>query len=103
MNLILYPPIAFGIYLALSACISLAGRALAGPGRPSAMKSSLYSSGEEAPISLAAPGYRPFFLVAIFFAILHMGVLMLGTGTPSPILVIYLAGLMLALLALILG
>jgi NADH:ubiquinone oxidoreductase subunit 3 (subunit A) len=103
MTLLLYPPIAFLIYLALAACISYAGRILAGPGHPSAMKSSLYSSGEEAPFSLAAPGYRPFFLVAIFFAILHLGVLMLGTGTPSPILVIYLAGLMLALLALILG
>jgi hypothetical protein len=67
------------------------------------MKSSLYSSGEEAPLTHAVPGYKPFFLVAIFFAILHMGVLMLGTGTPSPILVIYLVGLMLALVALILG
>jgi len=103
MTYLLYPPIAFLIYLAVAGCISLVGRVLAGPGRPSAMKSSLYSSGEEAPISLAAPGYRPFFLVAIFFAILHMGVLMLGTGTPSPILVIYLAGLMLTLIALILG
>ncbi len=103
MNVLLYPPIAFLIYLAVAACISLAGRSLAGPGRPSAMKSSLYSSGEEAPISQAMPGYKPFFLVAIFFAILHMGVLMLGTGTPSPILVVYLAGLMLALIALILG
>jgi NADH:ubiquinone oxidoreductase subunit 3 (subunit A) len=103
MTILLAPPIAFLIYLALAAGIYQIGRVLAGPGRPSAMKSSLYSSGEEAPLSLAAPGYRPFFLVAIFFAILHLGVLMLGTGTPSPILVIYLAGLMLALLALILG
>jgi NADH:ubiquinone oxidoreductase subunit 3 (subunit A) len=103
MSVLLYPPIAFLIYLAVAACISLAGRVLAGPGRPSEMKSSLYSSGEEAPISRAVPGYKPFFLVAIFFAILHMGVLMLGTGTPSPILVLYLAGLMLALVALILG
>jgi NADH:ubiquinone oxidoreductase subunit 3 (subunit A) len=103
MTYLLYPPIAFLIYLAVAALISLAGRVLAGPGRPSTMKSSVYSSGEEAPISQAVPGYKPFFLVAIFFAILHMGVLMLGTGTPSPILVIYLAGLMLALIALILG
>jgi NADH:ubiquinone oxidoreductase subunit 3 (subunit A) len=103
MSLLLYSPIAFLLSIPFSASLSLAGRVLAGPGRPSAMKSSLYSSGEEAPISQAMPGYRPFFLVAIFFAILHMGVLMLGTGTPSPILVIYLAGLMLALVALILG
>jgi NADH:ubiquinone oxidoreductase subunit 3 (subunit A) len=103
MNNLLQPPLAFLVYILVAAVIYLAGRILAGPGNPSLAKSSLYSSGEEAPISGAAPGYRPFFLVAIFFAMLHLGVLMLGTGTPSPILVIYVGGLMLALLALILG
>ena len=52
---------------------------------------------------MAAPGYRPFFVVALFFAVLHLGVLVLGTGVSSPVLIIYLCGLMLALLALILG
>ena len=52
---------------------------------------------------LAAPGYRPFFVVALFFAVLHFGVLVLATGIPSPVMRIYLLGLMLALLALILG
>jgi NADH:ubiquinone oxidoreductase subunit 3 (subunit A) len=103
MTILLSPPIAFLAYALVAAAIYGAGRVLAGPGNPSALKSSLYGSGEEAPISAAAPGYRPFFLVAIFFAILHLGVLMLGTGAPSPILVIYIGGLMLALLALILG
>jgi NADH:ubiquinone oxidoreductase subunit 3 (subunit A) len=103
MTILLQPPISFLVYTGFALFIYLSGRVLAGPGNPSKMKSSLYSSGEEAPISVAAPGYRPFFLVAIFFAMLHLGVLMLGTGTPSPILIFYVAGLMLALLALILG
>ena len=103
MNVLLQPPLAFLVYTGFAAAVYLAGRILAGRGNPSKMKSSLYSSGEEAPISVAAPGYRPFFLVAIFFAMLHLGVLMLGTGTPSPILIFYVAGLMLSLLALILG
>lgn len=103
MNVLLSPPVAFLVYAAFATLISLLGRALAGPGHPSDMKSSLYASGEEASTVLAAPGYRPFFLIAIFFAILHLGVLMLGTGIPSPILFLYLAGLMLTLLALILG
>jgi NADH:ubiquinone oxidoreductase subunit 3 (subunit A) len=103
MTLLLQPPVAFLVYTGFAVCIYSVGRILAGPGNPSKMKSSLYSSGEEAPISVAAPGYRPFFLVAIFFAMLHLGVLMLGTGTPSPILFFYIAGLVLALLALILG
>jgi NADH:ubiquinone oxidoreductase subunit 3 (subunit A) len=103
MNNFLQPPLAFLVYILVAVVIYLFGRILAGPGHPSKAKSSLYSSGEEAPISTAVPGYQPFFLVAIFFAMLHLGVLMLGTGTPSPILVIYVGGLMLALLALILG
>ena len=52
---------------------------------------------------MAAPGYKPFFVIALFFAILHLGVLMLGSSSLSPIAGIYLAGLLLTLLALILG
>jgi NADH:ubiquinone oxidoreductase subunit 3 (subunit A) len=67
------------------------------------MKSSTYGSGEAPPTAAAAPGYRPFFVVALFFAILHLGVLMLGTGGLTLISGVYLIGLMLALVALILG
>ncbi len=102
-NLLLVPPIAFLICLLLVALLSLLGKRMAGPSKYSALKSSIYSSGEEAPTRMAAPGYRPFFVVALFFAVLHLGVLVLGTGISSPVLVIYLCGLMLALLALILG
>jgi len=42
-------------------------------------------------------------VVALFFAILHLGVLMLGTSDLSLITGLYLVGLMFALLALILG
>ena len=107
MDILLSPPVAFLIYTAAAGLLYLAGRALAGPGLPSAMKSSLYGSGEEASPVLAAPGYKPFFLVAIFFAILHLGVLLIGTGMPSPeqlpIQIVFLAGLIFSLLALILG
>jgi hypothetical protein len=51
----------------------------------------------------AAPGYKPFFLVALFFAILHLGMLMLGLAGESPIAIGYLVGLAVALVALILG
>jgi len=30
------------------------------------------------PTSVGVPGYRPFFVVALFFAVLHLGVLVLG-------------------------
>jgi hypothetical protein len=49
------------------------------------------------------PGYRPFFIIALFFAVLHLGVLMLGSSGLAPFALLYLVGLLLALLALILG
>jgi NADH:ubiquinone oxidoreductase subunit 3 (subunit A) len=103
MSILLTPPLAFLIYLPLVVAIYLVGRGLAGKGKPSEQKSSLYSSGEAAPTTLAAPGYRPFFLVAFFFAILHLGILILGTGSLDVKMIPYLVGLILALIALILG
>jgi NADH:ubiquinone oxidoreductase subunit 3 (subunit A) len=104
MDILLSPPIAFLLYLPLVMVIVWFGKQLAGPvERPSAAKSSLYSAGEKAPGMTAAPGYRPFFLVAFFFAILHLGMLVLGFGDLSLPQGVYIVGLAMALLALILG
>jgi len=102
-EILLSPPVAFLIYALLAGVIYLIGRALAGPSHSNPIKSSTYSSGEAPPTQLAAPGYRPFFVVALFFAILHLGVLVLGSGGFTLISGLYLAGLLLALVALILG
>ena len=102
-NVLLSPPIAFLIYVALAGILSGLGRVLAGPGQVTPLKFSAYSSGEAPPAQPAAPGYRPFFVVALFFAVLHLGVLVLGSGELSPMAGVYLIGLLLALLALILG
>lgn len=101
-NWFLSPPIAFLIYLVLVGILSGMGRVMA-PENPNPLKSSTYASGEKAQISSGVPGYRPFFLITLFFAVLHLGVLMLGSSGFSPIALLYLAGLLLALLALILG
>jgi NADH:ubiquinone oxidoreductase subunit 3 (subunit A) len=104
MEILLAPPLAFMIYLVLVGILSGFGRVLAGPAQDTPLKSSVYASGEAPPIRPAVPGYRPFFVVALFFAILHLGVLMLGSDfNLSPASGIYMAGLLLALLALILG
>jgi len=100
---LLTPPVAFLIFLGLAALLSAAGRVMAGPEDASVAKSSLYTGGETHHQPAGAPGYRPFFLIALFFAILHLGVLMLGTGSLSWMAGIYLIGLILALVALILG
>ncbi len=97
------PPVAFTIFLILSAILSGIGRRLAGRAETSAVKSSLYSGGEADHTVGGAPGYRQFFVIALFFAILHLGVLMLGTGGLTWMSGIYLIGLMVALVALILG
>jgi NADH:ubiquinone oxidoreductase subunit 3 (subunit A) len=103
MEYLLTPPIAFLIYIVLVLVIVGIGRVLAGPGKPNPIKSSVYGSGEEAPTYLAAPGYRPFFMIAFFFAILHLGMLVLGSGGLNTTAVVYMFGLILALVALILG
>ncbi|MCC7449475.1 MAG: hypothetical protein IT324_18795 [Anaerolineae bacterium] len=103
MEFILIPPVAFLIYLVLTAVLTGMGRVLAGKGRESALKSTAYASGEAAPMSAASPGYGTFFLVALFFAVLHLGVLMLASSGLVPVSGIYLIGLALALVALILG
>lgn len=102
-EVLLVPPIAFGLYLLLAGVLSRIGRGLAEPERPNALKSSTYSSGEAPPHGTAVPGYRSFFVVALFFAILHLGVLMLGSMELTPVALLYLVGLLFALLALILG
>lgn len=102
-ELLLTPPFAFGIYAVLVGILYLAGKSIAMRGKASASKESGYASGEKHDLEPAAPGYRPFFVVALFFAILHLGVLMLGTSRLEPAILVYIGGLMLALLALILG
>jgi NADH:ubiquinone oxidoreductase subunit 3 (subunit A) len=103
MSILLSPPLAFLIYLPLVFAIYFAGKVLAGKEKPSLEKSSLYGSGEEAATSMASPGYRPFFLIAFFFALLHLGMLVIGTGQIDVKLLPYIIGLILALVALILG
>jgi hypothetical protein len=86
------------------AILSGIGRALAGTHHPtSTLKSSAYASGEAPHLSSGAPGYRPFFRVALFFAVLHLAALVLATGGSSPMTAVYLVGLILVLVALILG
>lgn len=102
-NILLSPPVALLINVALVIILYGLGRLMAGPTQATPMKSSAYSSGEAPPTQLIAPGYRPFFVVALFFAILHLGALVLGSGGVTVVGGIYLVGLGLTLLALILG
>ena len=103
MEVLLYAPVAFVIYLVLVGILSGVGRALAMPGQANPLKSGAYASGEAGEVTQAAPGYRQFFVVALFFAVLHLGMLLVGSGGLTWVTGNYLIGLILALVALILG
>ncbi|NDJ51525.1 MAG: hypothetical protein GYB68_00400 [Chloroflexi bacterium] len=102
-NILLFPPIAFLIYMGLVWFLSYAGHQLAPKSADTAEKLAAYGSGEAAPTDTAVPGYRPFFVVALFFAVVHLGILVAGSGTLTPLVAIYIFGFVLALVALILG
>ena len=76
---------------------------MAGKEHPSEEKSSIYGGGESAPMESSIPGYRPFILVAFFFALFHLSILILGISTMQPTSIIYTIGIGLALIALMLG
>lgn len=101
MSILLSPPLAFLIYLVLVGVLAGFGRLLAGPGQQTPFKSTIYASGEAPPSHPAVPGYRPFFVIALFFAVLHLGVLVVGSSGLTPITGVFLVGLILALLVLI--
>ncbi len=103
MNVLLTPPVAFLIYVPLVLVLVGLGRVLAGPTKATPMKATVYGSGEAPPTAAAAPGYQPFFLIAFFFAIVHLAMLVLGIGSLPTAAVVYIVGLILVLVALILG
>ncbi len=114
MSIILTPPVAFLIYIALVIVLYGFGRMMAPAARRTVAKSSIYAGGEVAATGKAAPGYRRFFIVALFFAVLHLGALVLATAGLAggsagfaaamwPALLFYLGGLAIALLILLLS
>jgi NADH:ubiquinone oxidoreductase subunit 3 (subunit A) len=102
-SFILAPVITFFSYFLVISIVSGLARLFAASGLESEFKSATYASGEKNDPTPAAYGYRKFFVIALFFAVLHLGVLMLGSSGLSPAAVPYLLGLMLVLIALILG
>lgn len=102
-NILLSPLVAFLIYFLVVAVISGLGKLFSAKGRKTQFKTATYASGEANDPVPAAPGYRQFFVVALFFAVLHLGVLMIGSSNLSSVAGLYLLGLVLALIALILG
>jgi NADH:ubiquinone oxidoreductase subunit 3 (subunit A) len=103
MSTLFSPPVAFAVYTLLVVALLIAAWSVSPKGHASTQKSSTYASGELAQAGTAAPGYRPFFMVAFFFAILHLGVLIVGSGGFTVVTGVYILGLIFSLAALALG
>ena len=112
MQFILTPPVALLAYVVLVALLYGFGRLLAPAARRrSPQHAALYAGGEIASTGKAAPGYRRFFIVALFFAVLHLGALVLATAGLTGALVVgpglwsavlfYLGGLSVTMLILL--
>jgi NADH:ubiquinone oxidoreductase subunit 3 (subunit A) len=103
MPVVFSPLVAFLIYAFVVVLLLVLARSVAARGKASESKTATYSSGEAAPSGTASPGYRPFFMVAFFFAILHLGVLIVGSGGFTAVTGVYILGLVVSLVALALG
>ena len=103
MQIILTPPVAFALYAVLVGLVLAGAWGLSARSAATQAKTSTYSGGEKAQVGAAAPGYRPFFMVAFFFAILHLGVLIVGSGGFNVVTGVYILGLIFSLVALSLG
>jgi NADH:ubiquinone oxidoreductase subunit 3 (subunit A) len=94
------PLVAFAVYILLAGILLAVAQSVAAKGKASASKTSMYGSGEEAQLGAASPGYKPFFMVAFFFAILHLGVLIVGSGGFNVVTGVYIVGLIFSLVVL---
>lgn len=96
MDVLFSPPVAFLIYAALFfSLVKLKTR--------TARRTALYASGETHPTKGGLPGFRASFVFAMFFAVLHIGGLVLATSVPGTVALVYLGGLAFSLIALLLG
>jgi NADH:ubiquinone oxidoreductase subunit 3 (subunit A) len=89
-SLLVWPPIAFAVYLLLIWTISRLSSGLAAKQSKAAGKDLPYACGEEFAGEKAEPEYGDFFPFAIFFTMMHVAVLMLATLAIAPSLASYL-------------
>jgi len=83
INILLIPPVAFLIYVGLLALLNWLSGTLAAKGDRSVERRSIYTGGESFEAYPAVPGYQRFFVVALFFAVLHLGALIIGISSPN--------------------
>ncbi|HNQ80048.1 MAG: hypothetical protein PHF93_02065 [Acidobacteriota bacterium] len=104
IDILLSPPVAFVLILAVVVLIYLLGKRMAPKLTRTGGKLTSYACGEDIPGTKVQFGYRLFFFVALFFTIMHVAALVIATvpaGKIALFAVLYLAVVFLSILALI--
>ena len=81
-NALLLPPLAFILFLLISASLSKITGLVAAKGKEYQGKTKAYACGENVPIHRSQPEYGQFFPFAFFFTIMHVVALIVAT-VPS--------------------
>ena len=84
-DLLLSPPIAFLIILAVVALLALSAKGLAARGKPSPGKHEPYACGQDIPTGRIQPGYDDFFHFALLFTVLEVAALVVATVTANAV------------------
>lgn len=103
-NILLSPPVAFFLVLAIAVLVFLLGKRMAPKLTRTGGKLTSYACGEDVPGAKIQFGYRLFYFVALFFTIMHVAALVIATvpaGKIALFAVLYLAVVFLSILALI--
>ena len=104
IDILLSPPIAFIIFLALFYLLYGLGSLMAPKVNKAGGKLASYACGEDIPGQKVQFGYRLFFFIALFFTMMHVAALVVATVPAGPIVVFgmaYLGMIFLSVLALI--
>ena len=103
-DVLLSPPVAACIFLALAYGLYRLGGVLAAQGEEYPGKHQPYASGEDLPLLGAQLAYHDFFHLALMFAILHLATLVVTTlppkGASHRLAVAYLVGIGISVLVL---
>ena len=106
-SILLSPPAAMCIFLALAYGLYRLGGALAAPGEEHPGKHQPYACGEDLLPPRAQLAYHAFFRLALMFAILHLATLVVSTlppgGASHRIAVAYLVGIAISVFVLTKG
>ena len=104
MDVLLAPPVAFAVFLAMFYLLYLLVGLMAPKVKDVGGKLKTYACGEDIPGIKIQFGYRMFFFIALFFTMMHVAALVVATIPRGPVAyfgIFYLGMIFLSVLALI--